>query len=186
MVFATGRGFSVIELIAALAIVGLLSVIALPGWNRLQLSFRLSSSTRLVHSELQSLRIRSAAENASFRLAYAAGATNIEIQRDGETWAIKPGEPRARTACDCRAAKVLANRWLSAPPDGFAPARPPAAATVESYATIHTKPIMAAGIYLQRNPSGDGHYGHRRAWFRRDHGQRHSRQLRQQQLHCRR
>jgi prepilin-type N-terminal cleavage/methylation domain-containing protein len=90
MVTATGRGFSVIELIAALAIVGLLSVIALPGWNRLQLSFRLSSSTRLVHSELQSLRIRSAAENASFRLAYAAGATNIEIQRDGETWAIKP------------------------------------------------------------------------------------------------
>ena len=90
MVFATGRGFSVIELIAALAIVGLLSVIALPGWNRLQLSFRLSSSTRLVHSELQSLRIRSAAENASFRLAYAAGATNIEMQRDGKTWAVKP------------------------------------------------------------------------------------------------
>ena len=90
MVFATGRGFSVIELIAALAIVGLLSVIALPGWNRLQHSFHLSSSARLVHSELQSLRIRSAAENASFRLAYAAGATKIEMQRDGKTWAVKP------------------------------------------------------------------------------------------------
>lgn len=90
MVTATGRGFTVIELLAALAIVGLLAGIALPGWNRLQLSFHLSSSARLVHSELQSLRIRSAAENASFRLAYATGATNIEIQRDGKPWAVKP------------------------------------------------------------------------------------------------
>ena len=90
MVTATGRGFSVIELIAALAIVGLLSAIALPGWNRFIASFHLSSSARLVHSELQSLRIRSATENASFRLAYAAGATNIELQRDGQTWAVKP------------------------------------------------------------------------------------------------
>ena len=90
MVTATGRGFSVIELIAALAIVGLLSAIALPGWNRFIASFHLSSSARLVHSELQSLRIRSATDNASFRLAYAAGATNIELQRDGQTWAVKP------------------------------------------------------------------------------------------------
>ena len=90
MVTATGRGFSVIELLAALAIFGLLTAIALPGWNRLQLSFHLSSSARLVHSELQSLRIRSATDNASFRLAYAAGATNIELQRDGQTWAVKP------------------------------------------------------------------------------------------------
>ena len=90
MVTATGRGFSVIELIAALAIVGLLSAIALPGWNRFITSFHLSSSARLVHSELQSLRIRSATENASFRLAYAAGATNVELQRDGQTWAVKP------------------------------------------------------------------------------------------------
>jgi prepilin-type N-terminal cleavage/methylation domain-containing protein len=87
---ATGRGFSVIELLVALAIVGLLAGIALPGWNRFLSSFSLSSSARLVHSELQGLRIRSAAENVSFSLAYAAGATAIEIERDGKTLARKP------------------------------------------------------------------------------------------------
>jgi prepilin-type N-terminal cleavage/methylation domain-containing protein len=87
---ATGRGFSVIELLVTLAIVGILTCIALPGWNRLLPSYYLSSSARLVHSELQSLRIRSAAENVSFRLAYAAGATSIEIERDGKTLARKP------------------------------------------------------------------------------------------------
>jgi prepilin-type N-terminal cleavage/methylation domain-containing protein len=90
MVTATGRGFSVIELLIVLAIVGILAGIALPAWNRFLPQLHLSSSARLVHSELQSIRIRSVAENASFRLAYATGATNIEIQRDGKTWSIKP------------------------------------------------------------------------------------------------
>lgn len=90
MVTATGRGFSVIELLAALTIVGILAAIAIPAWNRFLSFFALSNSARLVHSELQSIRIRAAAENASFRLAYAAGATNIEVQRDSKTFAIKP------------------------------------------------------------------------------------------------
>jgi len=90
LVTATGRGFSVSELIVVLAIIGILASIALPVWNKIVTSFRLSSSARLVHSELQNLKIRSAVENASFRLAYAAGATTIEIQRNGKTLAIKP------------------------------------------------------------------------------------------------
>jgi type IV fimbrial biogenesis protein FimT len=90
MVTATGRGFSVIELLAALTIVGILAGIALPAWNRFLSFFALSNSARLVHSELQGIRIRSAAENASFRLAYAAGATKIEIQRDSKTFVVKP------------------------------------------------------------------------------------------------
>lgn len=90
MFTATGRGFSVIELLIVLVIIGILAGIALPAWNRILVSFYLSSSARLIHSELQSIKLRSAAESVSFRLAYAAGATKFEIQRDGKTWAIKP------------------------------------------------------------------------------------------------
>jgi prepilin-type N-terminal cleavage/methylation domain-containing protein len=90
LVTATGRGFSVIELTIVLAIIGIVASIALPAWNRILLSFHLSSSARLVHSELQSIKLRSAVENVSFRFVYAAGATKFEIQREGKTWAIKP------------------------------------------------------------------------------------------------
>ena len=87
---ATGRGFSVSELVIVLAVIGILASIALPAWNKILTSFRLSASARLIHSELQTLKIRSAVENASFRLAYAAGATSFEIQREGKTLVVKP------------------------------------------------------------------------------------------------
>jgi prepilin-type N-terminal cleavage/methylation domain-containing protein len=89
-VTATGRGFSVSELMVVLAVIGILASIALPAWNKILTSFRLSTSARLIHSELQTLKIRSAVENASFRLAYAAGATSFEIQREGKTLVVKP------------------------------------------------------------------------------------------------
>lgn len=90
MVIATARGFSMIELIIVLAIIGILVGIALPAWNRFVPSFHLASAARIVHSDLQNIKIRSATEDVSFRLIYVAGARNFEIQRDGKTWATKP------------------------------------------------------------------------------------------------
>jgi prepilin-type N-terminal cleavage/methylation domain-containing protein len=90
LITATGRGFSVIELLIALAIIAIVAAIALPASNRILISFHLSRSARLLRSELQSIKLRSAGENVSFRLAYNAGATSFEIQRDGKVWAVKP------------------------------------------------------------------------------------------------
>jgi prepilin-type N-terminal cleavage/methylation domain-containing protein len=90
MITATGRAFSVIELIIALAIIGIVAGIAIPAWNKILISFNLSSSARLIHSELQNIKIRAAAENVSFRIAYAAGSSSFEIQREGKTLSVKP------------------------------------------------------------------------------------------------
>jgi Tfp pilus assembly protein FimT len=90
MLTASGSGFYMIELLIALMVVGLLAFIALPGWNRFIVSFHLSSSARMIHSELQTIKVRSVTENTSFRLAYSSGATNIEIQRGVSTLAVKP------------------------------------------------------------------------------------------------
>jgi prepilin-type N-terminal cleavage/methylation domain-containing protein len=87
---ATGAGFTVLELIVALAIVALVTASALPAWNSFIASYNLSSSARIVHSELQTLRIRAAAENVGFRLAYAAGGAAIDIERAGAMVARKP------------------------------------------------------------------------------------------------
>jgi prepilin-type N-terminal cleavage/methylation domain-containing protein len=83
-------GFSLIELIVALALMGIAAAIALPNWNRLLPSYQLDSSARQVHSELYSIKMRAAAENVGFQLVYANGAANYTIQRDSAVLVTKP------------------------------------------------------------------------------------------------
>ena len=76
-----GFGFSVIELLTVLAVMGIMAGIALPGWNRLLPSYRLSSSARQVQSELHTIRMRAAAENISFQFVYVEGASDYTKMR---------------------------------------------------------------------------------------------------------
>jgi prepilin-type N-terminal cleavage/methylation domain-containing protein len=86
---ATGRGFSLLEVIVAIAIMALVAAIALPAWNGIILSFRLSTSARIIQSELQTLKIRSTAENTAFNVAYTAGASEFEIRRGAHILVVK-------------------------------------------------------------------------------------------------
>jgi len=83
-------GFSLIELVAALTVMGIVAAIALPGWNRVLPTFQLESSARQVQSELHNVRMRAAADNVSYQLLYSQGAADYTIQKDGKTWATKP------------------------------------------------------------------------------------------------
>ena len=83
-------GFSVIELLAVLTLMGIVAGIALPGWNRLLPAYQLDSSARQVQSELHSIRMRAAAENLNFQLVYAEGASDYTIQKEGKNWQTKP------------------------------------------------------------------------------------------------
>jgi len=85
-----GSGFSTIELIAVVAVMGIVAAIALPSWSRLLPNYALNNSVRQIQSELHSIKMRAAAENVGFQLAYVQGATVYTIQRDSKALWVKP------------------------------------------------------------------------------------------------
>jgi prepilin-type N-terminal cleavage/methylation domain-containing protein len=83
-------GYSLLELIIAVAVAGILAAIALPSWNRLLPFYQLNSSARQVYSELHNIKMRAATENVGFQLVYVDGAANYTIQRDSVVLVTKP------------------------------------------------------------------------------------------------
>lgn len=90
MIFTARPGFSILELVIALALMGILAAVALPGWSRLLPGYRLDNSARQVQSELHSLKMRAAAENSGMQLAFSAGSSQYTIQTDTKVLATKP------------------------------------------------------------------------------------------------
>jgi prepilin-type N-terminal cleavage/methylation domain-containing protein len=90
MDFNNGHGFSIIEMAATLALVGIVAAIAIPHWAKLIPAYQLDSSTRQLQSELHSIKMRAASENVPFQLQYIEGAVEYAIQRDAATLAKKP------------------------------------------------------------------------------------------------
>lgn len=86
----TGDGFSTIELLAGVALMGIIAAIALPNWRGLFPTYALNNSTRQIQSELHHLKMRAVAENVGFQLAYAQGANSYTIQRDAKVLVTKP------------------------------------------------------------------------------------------------
>lgn len=83
-------GYSVIEILTAIVVMGIVAAIALPAWNRLLPSQDLNSAARQVQSELQNIKMRAAAENLGFQFAYLADSAEYSIQRDAMVIAMKP------------------------------------------------------------------------------------------------
>jgi len=86
----TEDGFSTIELLTGVAIMGFVAAIALPNWRGWFSHYSLNNSTRQVQSELHEIKMRAAAENIGFQLAYSQSSNTYTIQRDGKTLASKP------------------------------------------------------------------------------------------------
>jgi prepilin-type N-terminal cleavage/methylation domain-containing protein len=90
MKISNGHGFSIIEMVATLALIGIVAAIAIPHWNGLLPAYQLDSSTRQLQSELHAIKMRAASENVPFQLQYVEGAAEYAIQRDAATLARKP------------------------------------------------------------------------------------------------
>ena len=83
-------GFSVIELLVVLSLMGILLAIGIPASNKLLLSYQLNGSARRVQTDLQNIKMRAAAESLGFQFAYGAGSGSYTIRRDGNVFVSKP------------------------------------------------------------------------------------------------
>lgn len=84
------RGFSIVELITAVALIGIVAAIALPRWMSLSPIYSLNNSVRQIQSELHSIKMRAAAEGVPFHMAYSQGATAYTIKRAAQAVTTKP------------------------------------------------------------------------------------------------
>lgn len=86
-------GFTLTEILVALAIMGILASIAIPNWSTLLPNYALNSASRQVQSELHRLKSRAVAENANFQLVFS-GTTYVIKKYSGGSYTAT-GESRA-------------------------------------------------------------------------------------------
>lgn len=89
-IFMLKNAFSILELLGVMAVMGILAAIALPNWHSLMPHYALNNSTRQIQSELHNIKMRAAAENTGFQIAYLQGASEYTIQRDAKPVQTKP------------------------------------------------------------------------------------------------
>lgn len=87
-------GFTLTEIIVAMAIMAILAAIAIPNWSTLLPNYALNSAARQVQSELHRLKSRAAAENAKFRLVFSVASASYTIQKDSGSGYTATGESR--------------------------------------------------------------------------------------------
>jgi len=103
--FSDASGFSLIEVIAVAAVIGIIAAIALPGLSTEVDLIRLSQSTRDVQSELQTARLKAVQANTYMRVRFncpQAGQFRM-VERIGSPYAADTGDDtdgNAARRCD--------------------------------------------------------------------------------------
>ncbi len=87
-VHASRRGFSLVEMLVTIAVLGILAAVAMPGIGRSTGSHLVVEETRRLHSRIVEARTRAIAEQRQYRLKVSSG-TIYEVQFfSGGAWEI--------------------------------------------------------------------------------------------------
>ncbi len=75
------RGFTLVEILVTVALIGIISAIAIPDWGSVLLTFRLKGGARQVQADLDWAKWRAIHENANYELIFSATNDNYTIAR---------------------------------------------------------------------------------------------------------
>lgn len=87
----SNKGFSLIELMIAIGILGIVFAIAMPNFNKNRLNTNLKEAARDISSDISHYKQRAIAENRAYRINFNAAANNYTIQQ--ETVVLVGGVP---------------------------------------------------------------------------------------------
>ena len=75
------RGFTLVEILVTVALIGIISAIAIPDWGSVLLTFRLKGGARQVQADLDWAKWRAIHENENYVLTFSSTNDNYTIAR---------------------------------------------------------------------------------------------------------
>lgn len=93
MIILSKKGFTILELMIVIAVMGIMATIAIPSYQTFMAQRRLNGAARLVMSDLMAARMQAVSKNNEFRLFFVSNNPSYQILDDANNnGAINTGE----------------------------------------------------------------------------------------------